>query len=436
MKITVVGCGYVGLVTAAGLANFGHLVTGVDRNRNKIDKLRHKELPFYEKGLIELVRKNLEARRLYFTTSLGLAIANSQVIFIAVGTPTRPGGSADLEQVEAVAKEIAAYLRDYTVIVNKSTVPVGTGERVKKLISRHSRLSSTFDVVSNPEFLREGSAVADFTFPDRIIIGADSTKALKIMEQLYAPFIENNIPLIRTNLATAEMIKYASNAFLATKISFINEMADLCETVDVDLPTVAQGMGLDQRIGPDFLSAGPGYGGSCFPKDTKALIHLARKHGKNVSIVEATDQVNERTKKRMLEKILNVVGVPNGKTIAVLGLAFKANTDDLRESPAIPIIRGLLAAGAKIHAHDPLALQEAKKIFGEEILYFNHEYEAVTGTDAIVVTTEWETYLQLDFKLLKEKMKQAILIDLRNLFPPEKIKEYGFIYEGIGRGIK
>lgn len=433
MKITVVGCGYVGLVTAAGLATSGFYVTGVDRDRDKIDKLRRKKIPFYEKGLAELVHNNLKAKRLYFTSSLGLGMRNAEIVFIAVGTPTGADGSADLSQVETVAKEIAGYIRDYTVIVNKSTVPIGTGQRVKEII-RHNLISPLdFDVVSNPEFLREGSAVNDFMFPDRIVIGTESPKALEIMETIYSRFIEQNVPLIRTNLETAEMVKYASNAFLATKISFINEIADLCEVVKADLPTVAKGMGLDKRIGPEFLSAGPGYGGSCFPKDTKALIHIAREHGKKLSIVEATEKVNQRTKKRMSGKIIRVLGNPAEKTIAIFGLAFKANTDDMRESPAIPIIWDLLDAGAQIRVHDPQALQEGEKIFGKNILYFDNEYETVTGADALVILTEWRSYLDLDFKLLKKKMNKAILIDLRNLFSPEKVKEHGFIYEGIGK---
>lgn len=433
MKVTVVGCGYVGLVTAAGLAEQGHLVTGVDRDRVKIDKLRHKEVPIYEPDLAELLNRNIKARRLHFTTSLGLGCANSQVIFIAVGTPTRPEGSADLEQVEAVAKEIALYIRDYTVIVNKSTVPVGTGKRVEAIIKEYARGAPTFAVVSNPEFLREGSAVYDFRFPHRIVLGTNSAKALRIMEELYAPFLAANVPFVRTNLETAEMIKYAANAFLATKLSFVNELADLCETVGADLPTVTQGMGLDHRIGSQFLATGPGYGGSCFPKDTKALIHLAHEHGKQVSIVEATVAVNERTKKRMVKKIQKVIGDPAGRIIGLLGLAFKANTDDMRESPAIPIIEGLLAAGARIHAHDPQAMAEAKKIFGERIVYFEDEYEAATGADALVITTEWDVYRRLDLTMLKKLLARTILIDLRNLFDPDQVRAQGFIYEGIGR---
>ncbi len=436
MKVTVVGCGYVGLVTAAGLAELGHSVTGVDRDRAKIDKLRRKEVPFYEQNLEEMLVKNIKARRLSFTTSLGLGAANSEVIMIAVGTPMRPDGSPDLEQVEAVAREIAPYLQDYTVIVNKSTVPVGTGRRIAAIIKESARGTPEFDVVSNPEFLREGSAVHDFRYPDRIVIGTDSPKALRIMEELYAPFLAANVPFIRTTLETAEMIKYASNAFLATKLSFVNELAELCETVGADLPTVTYGMGLDHRIGPHFLAAGPGYGGSCFPKDTKALIHLARAHGKQVSIVEATVKVNERTKKRMVEKIQKVLGGLAGRTIALLGLAFKANTDDLRESPALPIIDGLLANGAKVQAHDPQALAAAKQIFGDRIAYFEDEYEAAAGAVALVISTEWEAYRRLDLATLKKVLARPVLIDLRNLLDPAQARAHGFVYEGIGRVVQ
>lgn len=434
MKITVVGCGYVGLVTAAGLAEAGHLVTGVDRDRTKIYKLRRQEVPFYEKNLEPLLKRHVKTGRLSFTTSLSWGMADSQVIFIAVGTPPKSDGAVDLSQVEAVAGEIAPRLHSYTVIVNKSTVPVGTARQVKAIIHRQARPSVSFDVVSNPEFLREGNAVYDFMNPDRIVIGADSPKALQLMEELYAPYRQNKIPLIRTNPETAELIKYASNAFLATKISFINEMSELCEAVSADLPTVARAMGLDHRIGPDFLAAGPGYGGSCFPKDTTALIHIARAYGKQVSIVEATAAVNTRTRKRMLEKIIRAVGDPTGKTITLLGLSFKANTDDLRESPALPLIEGLLAAGANIHVHDPEALAAAKQIFGPQISYFQDEYTAAHGAAAVVIVTEWEQYAKLDLALLKTKMAQAILIDLRNLFTPEEVRAHGFSYESIGRG--
>lgn len=436
MKITVIGCGYVGLVTAAALAEAGHWVTGVDRDPLKINKLRRQEVPFYEKDLEPLLRRHAKTGRLSFTTSLGLGVANSQIIFIAVGTPPLSDGAVDLSQIEAVAAEIGPQLHSYTVIVNKSTVPVGTTQRIKAIIGQHTRRPVPFDVVSNPEFLREGNAVYDFMNPDRIVIGADSPQAFKLMEEIYRPLLKKKIPLIQTNPETAELIKYASNAFLATKISFINEIAELCEAVGADLPTVARGMGLDHRIGPEFLAAGPGYGGSCFPKDTKALIHLARTHGKQVSIVEATDAVNTRVQKKMLAKIIRTLDPPTGKTIAVFGLAFKANTDDLRDSPALPIIEGLLRAGAQIRVHDPKALAAGKEIFGDKITYCEDEYTAAQNASAVVIVTEWEQYRQLNLDLLKAKMAQAIVIDLRNLLPPEQVRAHGFIYEGIGRGSK
>lgn len=436
MKVTVIGCGYVGLVTAVGLAETGHWVTGVDRDRVKISKLRRHEVPFYENGLEPLIHRHLKSGRLSFTTNPGIGMASAQVIFIAVGTPPAADGSVDLSQVKAVAAEIGQELRGYTVIVIKSTVPVGTTRELQTIISRHTRRPVPFDVVSNPEFLREGNALYDFMNPDRIVIGAETPKALRIMEELYRPFLEKKVPLVRTNPETAELIKYAANAFLATKISFINEMAELCEAVGADLPTVAQGMGLDHRIGPEFLAAGPGYGGSCFPKDTKALIQIARAHGKEVAIVEATVRVNRRIKKRMLEKIIRTIGPPAGKTITLLGLAFKANTDDLRESPALPLIEGLLAAGVRLRVHDPKALTAAKAIFGSKLKYYEDEYAAAEGAEALVLVTEWEQYRKLDFSLLKTKMSQAIVIDLRNLFSPEKVRAHGFVYEGIGRGIQ
>lgn len=434
MKVSVIGCGYVGLVTAAGLAETGHWVTGVDRDRIKINKLRRSEVPFYEKGLAPLIRRHLQSGRLSFTTNHGLGLAGAEVIFIAVGTPPAADGSVDLSQVEAAATEIGQELRGYTVIVIKSTVPVGTTRQLQALIRRHARRPVPFAVVSNPEFLREGNALHDFMHPDRIVIGADTPKAIQLLEELYRPFLEQKVPLIRTNPETAELIKYASNAFLATKISFINEMAELCETVGADLPTVAQGMGLDHRIGPEFLAAGPGYGGSCFPKDTKALIQIARAHGKEVAIVEAAEEVNRRTKQRMLEKILRALEPPAGKTVALLGLTFKANTDDLRESPALNLIEGLLAAGVRIRVHDPKALTAAEAVFGNKIQYCADEYSAAEGAEALVLVTEWEQYRRLDLPCLKKKMARAMIIDLRNLLTPEDVHAHGFLYEGIGRG--
>mgnify|MGYP001278175845 CR=1 FL=1 len=433
MYITVVGSGYVGLVTAACLADFGHFVTSVDKDPGKIERLKRGEIPIYEPGLDEVVKRNVQADRLKFTTDLGVGVTNSQVIFIAVGTPSLEDGSADLSQVEAVAKEIAASMNDYKVVVNKSTVPVGTGRWVRQIITEHLRTPVDFDVVSNPEFLREGTALYDFTHPDRVVIGADSEQAKEIMKEVYRNLYLIETPFILTNMETAELIKYASNAFLATKITFINEMANLCEAVGGDVQMVAKAMGLDGRIGPKFLHAGPGYGGSCFPKDTRALAKIAKKYGERVSIVDAVVEANENQKKRMVEKIRKVLGDLEGKKIALLGLAFKPNTDDMREAPSITIVNGLLAAGAQIKAHDPEAMTEAKKIFGDKLQYCQDAYKTAAGADALVIVTEWNAYRRLDLPRLKELMKEAVLIDLRNIYTPQEAQEAGFRYVGVGR---
>jgi UDPglucose 6-dehydrogenase len=435
MFITVIGCGYVGLVTAAGLAEFGHSVTAVDIDRIKIDLLNQGKIPIYEAGLTEVVKANLKAERLVFTTDLKESVAKAEVIFIAVGTPSQKDGSADLSQVKAVAGEIAKYLQNYTVIVNKSTAPVGTCKLIHKLISENSLSGADFDVVSNPEFLREGTALNDFLQPDRIVIGVESLKAKHVMKEVYQKLDQVKVPIIFTNLETAELIKYASNAFLATKVAYINEIAGLCEKVNADVTIVAQGMGLDSRIGPKFLNAGPGYGGSCFPKDTKALIGIARLAGVRLSIVEAVVASNETQKELMFQKIKQIAGPLKGKTIAVLGLAFKADTDDIRESPALPIIRNLLNAKAVVKAHDPEAVEEARKVFGDSLQYCKDVYETIDGTDALVIVTEWNSYRELDLVKVKRLMKTPILIDLRNIYQPTLLKRAGFSYEGIGRGL-
>jgi UDPglucose 6-dehydrogenase len=435
MFITVIGCGYVGLVTAAGLAEFGHSVTAVDIDRVKIDLLNQGKIPIYEAGLTEVVKANLKAERLVFTTDLKESVAKAEVIFIAVGTPSQKDGSADLSQVKAVAGEIAKYLQNYTVIVNKSTAPVGTCKLIHKLISENSLSGADFDVVSNPEFLREGTALNDFLQPDRIVIGVESLKAKHVMKEVYQKLDQVKVPIIFTNLETAELIKYASNAFLATKVAYINEIAGLCEKVNADVTIVAQGMGLDSRIGPKFLNAGPGYGGSCFPKDTKALIGIARLAGVRLSIVEAVVASNETQKELMFQKIKQIAGPLKGKTIAVLGLAFKADTDDIRESPALPIIRNLLNAKAVVKAHDPEAVEEARKVFGDSLQYCKDVYETIDGTDALVIVTEWNSYRELDLVKVKRLMKTPILIDLRNIYQPTLLKRAGFSYEGIGRGL-
>lgn len=433
MNITVIGCGYVGLVTAAGLAEFGHMVTAVDIDRVKIDSLNNGRIPIYEVGLEKIVCSNMKGKRLVFTDNLKKGIEKAQVIFIAVGTPSRADGSADLSQVEVVAKEIAQNIQDYKVIVNKSTVPVGTGKWVRRIISQNAKSGSEFEVVSNPEFLREGTAIQDFIQPERIVIGTNALKAELVMKKVYQK-LADLVPFIFTNLETAELIKYASNAFLATKIAYINEVARLCEKVNADVTIVAQGMGLDSRIGPKFLNVGPGYGGSCFPKDTKALVEIARPTGERLSIVETVVASNEAQKELMFQKIKRVVGPLKGKTIAVLGLAFKADTDDIRESPAIPIIKRLLNAKAVVKVHDPKALTEAEKVFGNLVKYHDDIYETLEGTDVVVIITEWDIYRKLDLVKMKSMMKNPTLIDLRNIFTPNELRKVGFLYEGVGRG--
>lgn len=436
MNITVIGCGYVGLVTAAGLAEFGHMVTAVDIDQIKIDLLNQGKIYIYEVGLKEIVKTSLKEKRLVFTTDIKKGIPKAQVIFIAVGTPSQKNGSADLTQVKAVAEEIAKYHQGYQVIVNKSTVPVGTGKLVQELISKNSVSGADFDVVSNPEFLREGTALKDFLEPERIVIGAQSLKAEQVMKEVYLKLHHEKVPFIFTNLETAELIKYASNAFLATKIAYINEIARLCEKVNADVTIVAKGMGLDSRIGPKFLKVGPGYGGSCFPKDTKALVEIARLTGERLSIVEAVVASNDAQKELMFQKVKQVVGPLKGRTLAVLGLAFKADTDDIRESPAIPIVRKLLNAKAVVKAHDPKATEETKKVFGDAIQYCKDIYETIDGSDALVIITEWDIYRKLDLVKVKRLMKTPILIDLRDIIPLNELEKAGFIYEGVGRGIK
>ena len=433
MDVAVIGCGYVGLVTAAGLADLGHSVIGIDKDPRKINKLKAGIIPIYEPGLAELVQRNLVTGRLTFTESIRPAVERSVVLFITVGTPSNYDGTADLTQVEAVAREIAAAMTSYKVIINKSTVPVGTARRVKELIKKHLPAPVAFDVVSNPEFLREGSAVHDFIYPDRIVIGAESVKAVALMKELYSGFLKKKVPFIVTNPETSELIKYAANAFLANKIAFINELANLCEAIGGDIETVALGMGLDHRIGPHFLKAGPGYGGSCFPKDTWALIQIGASYGSPLTITKAGVEANENHKRRMALKIKDALGSPAGKTVAVLGLAFKAQTDDLRESPAIPIIEELIASGVSVRGHDPAALTEAKKAFADTITYYEDIYEAARGADAIVIATEWEIYRQVDLPRLKSVMKDPVIIDLRNIYRPDELSTAGFRYTRIGQ---
>lgn len=433
MHIGIIGTGYVGLVTGACFAEFGLFVTCVDKDVEKIKKLKKGEMTFFEPGLKEIVKRNIEEGRLNFTNKISKAVESSLVIFIAVGTPRRGDGSADLRYVEEVAREIAKHMDEYKVIVTKSTVPVGTGERIKEIIRENLKSKVDFDIVSNPEFLREGSAVEDFMRPNRVVIGADSQQAIAIMKDLYKPLYLIETPFVITNVQTAELIKYASNSYLATKISFINEIANLCEKVGADVHVVAKGMGLDQRIGPKFLHPGPGFGGSCLPKDTCALLKVAEEHGVDLGIVRAAVEANERQKEIMVEKIKSKMGNDlKGKTIAILGLSFKPNTDDIRDAPSLSIIRGLIKYGAKIKAFDPVSMNEAKKIL-PEIKYGKDAYDTIDGSDALVIITEWNQFRNLDLQKIKKLLKDSFFFDLRNIYDPQKLKALGFKYYSVGR---
>jgi len=432
MHISVIGTGYVGLVTGVCFAEFGLNVTCVDKDEKKIKLLKKGVVPFYEPGVEEMLQGNLKAGRIHFTTNIADAVESSLVIFIAVGTPPRGDGSADMRYVEEVAKEIATHIKSYKVIVTKSTVPVGTGERLQEIISRNLKEKVDFDIVSNPEFLREGSGIEDFMRPNRVVIGASSDQAIAIMKDLYRPLYLIETPFVITDVKTAELIKYASNAFLATKISFINEIANLCEAVGADVQTVAKAMGLDRRIGPKFLHAGPGYGGSCFPKDTLALLQIAKSNNIELQIVEATVKVNRQQKERMVNKIKSEMGKLKGKTICILGLSFKPNTNDMREAPSIYIIEKLLKAGAKIKAFDPAAMQDAKKLF-PRITYCKDTYDAIKGADAIVIVTEWNQFRNLDFNRIRKLVRGDLFFDLRNIYEPDKVRKMGFRYYSVGR---
>ena len=433
MNICVVGTGYVGVVTGTCFAEFGVKVTGVDKDAEKIHLLQQGKVPFYEPGLEEMLRKNLKEGRLSFTTDIARAVDKALVVFIAVGTPSRDDGSADLSYVEEVARNIGENMRGYKVIVTKSTVPVGTGERIREIVTRHQREPVHFDVVSNPEFLREGSAIEDFMRPDRVVIGAESEQAVAILKDLYSPLYLIETPFVITNVASAEMIKYASNAFLATKISFINEIADLCESVGADVHVVAKGMGLDRRIGPKFLHPGPGFGGSCFPKDTRAISQMAQRHGKRLEIVDAVIRVNERRRRQMLEKIVRAMGGNvRGAALGVLGLSFKPNTDDMREAPSIPIVQGLLEQGASVTAYDPASMGVAARLL-KGVRFASDPYEAAEGKDALVILTEWNVFRNLDLERIRGAMRTPRVIDLRNIYDPRKMHALGFEYTGVGR---
>jgi UDPglucose 6-dehydrogenase len=433
MRIAMIGTGYVGLVSGACFADFGHHVTCVDKDAGKIEALHRGEIPIFEPGLDALVAANVKDKRLDFTTELAGPVAQADAVFIAVGTPSRRGdGHADLSYVYAAAREIAGALSGFTVVVTKSTVPVGTGDEVERLI-REANPSADVEIASNPEFLREGAAIRDFKFPDRIVVGTSDERARKVLGDIYRPLSLNQAPVMYTARRTAELIKYAANAFLATKITFINEIADLSEKVGADVQEIARGIGLDNRIGSKFLHAGPGFGGSCFPKDTRALIKIAQDHDVQLRIVEAVLGVNDNRKRAMARKVLNAAGGNlRGKTVAVLGLTFKPDTDDMRDAPSIPLVTGLLDMGAKVRAHDPVGIEQARKEL-PDIHYCNDPYECVTGADAMVIVTEWVQYRALDLGRLKSAMKQPVVIDLRNVYGPEDMAAHGFIYESVGR---
>lgn len=432
MHIAVIGTGYVGLVTGACFAEFGVDVTCVDVDSEKIERLLAGVMPIYEPGLGQLVAKNANSGRLRFTTDTKQAVEQALVIFLAVGTPSREDGSPDLSFVEAAARSVAEYMNGYKVIVTKSTVPIGTGERLRRIINENQKTRVNFGIVSNPEFLREGAAINDFMRPDRVVIGSCDEEAVAIMRDLYRPLYLIEAPFVITSLEAAELSKYASNAFLATKISFINEIANLCEKIGCDVHDVAKAMGMDRRIGNKFLHPGPGFGGSCFPKDTRALALMARSFSSESRIIDAVIAVNQRQRLEMLPKIERLVGKLNGKTIAVLGLAFKPETDDTREAPALDIIRGLISCGANVRAYDPVAMAEAAKVL-PEVSYAEDEYAAVKGVDALVFVTEWNQFRALDMSRIRDLMKTPKIADLRNIYDPESIRELGFAYVGVGR---
>ncbi|MGF1592685.1 MAG: UDP-glucose dehydrogenase family protein [Kiloniellaceae bacterium] len=433
MRIAMIGTGYVGLVSGACFSEFGTEVVCVDRDAGKIERLERGEIPIFEPGLDVLVANNREAGRLTFTTDLAAAVAGADGVFIAVGTPTgRTGGEADLSYVYDAVREVARVLNGYTVVVNKSTVPVGTGREAARLI-REVNPTAEFDVVSNPEFLREGAAINDFMRPDRVIIGAESDRAREVMRAIYRPLYLIETPILFTTLETAELTKYAGNAFLATKITFINEIADLCERVGADVHDVARGIGLDGRIGRKFLHPGPGYGGSCFPKDTLALIHTAQKAGSPMRIVEAVADINDKRKKAMAERIVAACdGSVAGKTVAVLGLTFKPNTDDMRAAPSLEIIPALLQAGARVRAFDPEGMEQASPLL-PGVDWCQNAYEAMTGADAVAILTEWNEFRALDLARMKSVMKAPVMVDLRNIYNPADMHAAGFRYSSVGR---
>jgi len=432
MRVTMIGAGYVGLVSGACFADFGHQVTCVDKDAKKVAALNRGEIPIFEPGLADLVAANMAQGRLAFGADTS-RIGESEAVFIAVGTPSRRGdGHADLSFVYEAVREIAPLLASTAVVVTKSTVPVGTGDEIEHIL-RQKRPDAEIQVVSNPEFLREGAAIQDFKHPDRIVVGTDDARARTVLAEIYRPLYLNSLPIINVSRRTAELIKYASNAFLATKITFINEIADLCEEVGADVQEVARGMGLDNRIGGKFLHAGPGFGGSCFPKDTSALLKTAHDHGVALRIVEAVSTVNDQRKRAMARKVVTALGGSvRGKTVAVLGLTFKPNTDDTRDSPAIPLITALHDLGATVRGYDPAGMEQAKPQL-PAVHYCNSAYSAAEGADAIVIATEWEQFRALDLARLKSVMAQPVIVDLRNIYRADEMKRSGFRYAAIGR---
>jgi UDPglucose 6-dehydrogenase len=433
MRIAMVGAGYVGLVSGACIADFGHQVTCIDKDSIKISALNAGEIPIYEPGLDEIVRSNVRQGRLSFATDLSEILDEADAVFIAVGTPSRRGdGHADLSYVYAATREIALALTRFTVVITKSTVPVGTGDEIERII-RELRPEIDFAVVSNPEFLREGAAIHDFKHPDRIVVGTDDERARAILAEIYRPLYLNRAPIVFTGRRTAELIKYAANAFLATKVTFINEIADLCERVGADVQEVARGIGLDNRIGSKFLHPGPGFGGSCFPKDLRALIKTAHDYDVPMRILEAVETVNDTRKRAMARKVSSVfAGVLRGKTIAILGLTFKPNTDDVREAPSVALITALQDMGARVRAYDPVGMEQAKQILAD-VTYCQGPYDCVEEADAVVIITEWEQFRALDLERVRDLMACPVMVDLRNVYRPEDVKKYGFAYTSVGR---
>jgi UDPglucose 6-dehydrogenase len=435
MKITIIGTGYVGLVSGACFSEFGHEVICIDKDREKISELRAGRIPIYEPGLDSLVRKNVLEQRLTFVTEPSPGVSSAETVFIAVGTPSsrRGDGYADLTYIYDAVREIAPLLKNYTLVVNKSTAPVGTARQIARII-KETNPQADFDIASNPEFLREGAAISDFMKPDRVVIGVETDSAANVLREIYKPLYLIETPIIQTDIETAELIKYAANAFLAVKISYINEMANICENLGADVIKLAKAIGLDGRIGSKFLHPGPGYGGSCFPKDTLALIRMAQEHGAGARIVEAAVEVNAAQKARMIKKIRDCLGGNvAGKVIGVLGLTFKPETDDMRDAPSLTILPALLEKGAQIQVHDPQGMKEAARYLPAGIIYKDNPYQACEGADALILMTEWNQYRALDFNRIKSLMKTSLFIDLRNVYEPEGMKEIGFTYTGVGR---